>query len=119
MTDHDKPLTSECIYLMTDGFYCKYMYDEIYQIIVSGRSCNMYLSPDKSIRLVLSISLSKLMHFLPAHIFIQTHRSYVANINHIKRIVGNTLHVGDAIVPIGREYKECVYSRLNIVGFTL
>lgn len=118
MAAPDNLLASECIYLKTEDFYCKYMYSEIYQIAVSGRACNVYLSPDKSIKLALSITLSELMKFLPTQIFIQVHRSYVVNINHIERIIGNTLFVGEAMVPIGREYREKLYSRLNIAGLS-
>lgn len=116
MANIEKILMNECIYLRNDEYYNKYMYNDIYQISVSGRCCNIYLSPDKSEKVSLSITLTELMKFLPSHIFIRTHRSYVVNINHIERIMGNMLDVGDSVVPIGREYKDAVYSRLNIVG---
>lgn len=116
MANTEKIMMNECIYLRNDEYYYKYMYNDIYQIAVSGRCCNIYLSPDRSQKISLSITLIELMKFLPTHIFMRTHRSYVVNINHIERITGNMLYVGDCIVPIGREYKETVYSRLNIVG---
>lgn len=116
MANIEKILMSECIYLRNDDYYNKYLYNDIYQIAVSGRCCNIYFSPDKSEKMSLSITLTELMKFLPSHIFIRTHRSYVVNINHIERIMGNMLYVGNSVVPVGREYKESVYSRLNIVG---
>lgn len=116
MENSEKILTNECIYLRNEEYYHKYMYDDIYQVTVSGKYCNIYLSPDKSKRISLSIALMELMKFLPDDVFIRTHRSFVVNMNHIERVMGNRLYVGNDIVPIGREYKETVYSRLNIVG---
>lgn len=118
MDETNKILTTDCIYLKNNEFYCKYLYSEIYCIAVSGRCCNVYLSPDKTIKLCLQMTLTDLMEFLPPDIFIRTHRSYITNIQHIERIVGNTLYVGEVIVPIGREYKKDVYTRLNIVGLS-
>lgn len=116
MDETNKNLTTDCIYLKNGEFYCKYLYSEIYYIVVSGRYCNVFLSPDKTIKLSLPMTLTDLTEFLPPDIFIRTHRSYIANINHIERIVGNTIYVGEVVVPIGREYKKEIYSRLNIAG---
>lgn len=116
MTESEKIPDTDCIYLRNGKYYCKYMYDDIYQIKASERNCIVFLSPDKSIRLVLAIPLIELIGFLPTDIFIRVHRSYIVNAHHIDRIIGNRLYIGDAPIPIGREYKEAIYSRLNIIG---
>mgnify|MGYP000754907585 CR=1 FL=1 len=116
MDETNKTLATDCIYLKNGEFFYKYLYSEIYYIAVSGRCCNIYLSPDKTIKLPLPMTLTELIDFLPLDIFIRTHRSYIVNIQHIERIVGNTLYAGEVVVPIGREYKKEVYSRLNIAG---
>lgn len=107
---------TDCIYLKNGDYYCKYMYNDIYLIAASGRNCNIYLSPDKSVKLVISMALNELLNFLPPEIFIRNHRSYVINIHHIERIAGNLLYIGETPLPIGREYKKEVYSLINIAG---
>lgn len=38
--------------------------------------------------------------------FIQVHRSYIINIDKIKKIYGNQVFIGDKAIPIGKTYKD-------------
>lgn len=116
MADSSDILATDSIFLKNKEFYCKYMYNEIYTIEASGSYCKVFLSENRSNKLTLSITLTQLMTFLPSDIFIRTHRSYIVNIHHIERLMGNILYVGNCSIPIGREYKKDVYSHLNIIG---
>lgn len=116
MADSSNTLATDSIFLKNKEYYCRYMYYEIYTIEASGSYCEVFLSEDRSKKLTLSITLTQLMAFLPLDIFIRTHRSYIVNIHHIERLMGNILYVGNCSIPIGREYKKDVYSHLNIVG---
>ncbi|WP_446715735.1 LytR/AlgR family response regulator transcription factor [Bacteroides sp. GD17] len=91
------------------------MYNEIYHLEASGGYCYIYLAPDRP-KIILAMTLTELMEYLPSEIFIRTHRSYIVNLNHIERITGNTLYIGAAQIVIGREYKKEVLKHLNIVG---
>lgn len=104
-----------CIYLKTNDAYCRFMYSDIYCIEASGSYCNVHLFPIPR-KLTLAMTLTELMEYLPSHIFIRTHRTFIVNITHIERIVGNTIYIGTATIPIGREYKKNVLSGLNIIG---
>lgn len=107
---------TNCIFLKENDGYCRYMYDEILYIDAAGSYCNVHTSVDKSKKLTLAITLAELKAFLPSDIFIRTHRSYIVNINHIERIIGNIIYIGKDSIPIGRDNKKEVISYLNIVG---
>jgi DNA-binding LytR/AlgR family response regulator len=63
------------------------------------------------------IALKDLIHKLPASLFLQTHRSFIVNIDHIKDVnladqtivLSNELHI-----PLSRSYRAGVLARLNI-----
>lgn len=112
---HNIPNTT-CIYLKEHDGYCRYMYDEIYYIEASGSYCNVYISGEKTRKILLAMSLLELNEFLPPKIFIRTHRTFIVNINHIERIIGNLIYIGKEVIPMGREHKKDVMAILNIVG---
>ncbi len=43
---------------------------------------------------------------LPTAIFCQIHKSYLINVPHIIKVVGNQVYISDQLLPIGRTYKE-------------
>lgn len=49
---------------------------------------------------------------LPESIFMQTHKSFLVNINHIQTIEGMQISVGDTSIPISRMHKQAVYDRV-------
>ena len=51
---------------------------------------------------------------LPSNSFIQVHRSYVLNYNYIDKINGNLLSINNYKIPIGRNYKENLFLKLNL-----
>ncbi|MEY3050913.1 MAG: hypothetical protein RLY31_698 [Bacteroidota bacterium] len=57
-------------------------------------------------------SLKGLEGSLPAGKFIRTHKSYIVAIDKISTLEGNLLHVGDARLPIGANYREEVLGRI-------
>lgn len=107
------PVT-DSIYLKVNEVYCRYMYNEILYIEASGSYCYIHLSNNSKI--LLTTSLAELQDHLPIEIFIRTHRSFIVNINYIERILGNLIYIGEMAIPIGRENKKEIFSRLNIVG---
>ncbi|WP_338359562.1 LytR/AlgR family response regulator transcription factor [Yeosuana marina] len=47
--------------------------------------------------------------------FIQVHRSYIVNVNHLQRIENNSIVIYDKSIPISKKYKETIFEKLNIV----
>jgi|TARA_R110002020_G_scaffold4110_1_gene18188 DNA-binding LytR/AlgR family response regulator len=47
---------------------------------------------------------------LPKHLFIQSHRNYVVNINAVSGFEGNLLHIGNHKIPVGKTYREAVFN---------
>lgn len=45
--------------------------------------------------------------------FIQVHRSYIINAQQITKVYGNQIFIGDAIVPIGKTYKDAFFKMIR------
>ncbi|MEM1123376.1 MAG: response regulator transcription factor, partial [Bacteroidota bacterium] len=62
--------------------------------------------------------LKDLLQNLPTILFIQTHRSYLVNLQHVKNVNladQNILMSNQAIIPLSRSYREYVLDKLNVV----
>ena len=67
----------------------------------------------KENRHVIRSTLKDFLDVLPQDYFIQTHRSFVVNMEKVTEIGGNFLVVNDAKIPVSRGQKEEVLARLN------
>lgn len=62
---------------------------------------------------VVNISLKQMLASLPGDIFIQVHRSYIANLPKVEAIAGGELRIGGRWIPVGRNMREEVVGRLT------
>ena len=62
-------------------------------------------------------TMKKMRELLPED-FIQIHRSYIVNLNHLSLIQANIVSIktsqGEQAIPIGKKYREELFNRLNI-----
>ncbi|WP_428658367.1 LytR/AlgR family response regulator transcription factor [Runella sp.] len=65
---------------------------------------------------VVNQMLSNIEENLPETSFLRIHRSFVVNLDHLKRIEPNDLWVGSHQIPIGLSYKEKVRQKLKNDG---
>lgn len=66
--------------------------------------------------MVVNQMLSSIEENLPKSFFMRIHRSFLINLNHLKRIEPNDLWVGNHQIPIGLSYKEKVRQKLKSDG---
>lgn len=57
-------------------------------------------------------TLKRIGESLPEGNFLQTHKSYIVNIDLIDLLEGNMLRIGTFQVPIARNYREEVFKRV-------
>lgn len=58
--------------------------------------------------LVSHLTLKSIEQQMPAHRFIKIHHSYLVNIESIRSIEGNQLHIGKTQLPVSRNYKDAL-----------
>ncbi|GAA4789201.1 LytTR family DNA-binding domain-containing protein [Olivibacter ginsenosidimutans] len=99
------------LFIKTQGFLVQ-LYQEDIIYIESARDYIKLITIDGNYSLYHTLKgfLAKLNH---AH-FLQTHRSFLVNKQHIKRIdVRNIILSNDVIIPIGKSYKSCVIENIS------
>ena len=64
-------------------------------------------------RHIIRSTLKDFLHVLPHAYFIQTHRSFVINLERVTEIGGNFVVVNENKIPVSRSQKEEVLARLN------
>lgn len=61
---------------------------------------------------VIRETLQNILDKLPSKFFIRIHKSYIVSIQKIKKVVGNTVYIGDHEVPVGNTFKSELASKL-------
>lgn len=58
-------------------------------------------------------TLKMIADSLPSDVFVQTHRSFIVNTEHIQSIEGNTLEIRNHKIPLSRSLRDDIYSKLT------
>ncbi|RAJ32873.1 LytR/AlgR family response regulator transcription factor [Pedobacter cryoconitis] len=69
----------------------------------------IYTSNSKEI---VSTTLKKMLERLPEDVFLQVHRCYIVNINHINAMDGNILKVDSHQIPVARSFRDTLINRI-------
>ncbi|MCI4671064.1 MAG: response regulator [Bacteroidia bacterium] len=82
---------------------------------VENRYCSLFTDHRKY---VVRMALQDLANKLPQHLFMQTHRSFMVNLEKVNSLdLGEgLLYVGEKGVPLGKTYKDSVMKRLNYLA---
>lgn len=65
-----------------------------------------------SYKILVHSTMKNIYNSLPENDFIQTHRSFIVNINHVSLIEGNILNIAGHEIPVARNYRETVFARI-------
>jgi len=103
------------LFVKQDNRLIKINSDDIRFVEVKEKFCSFQLVGGK---VEVNMRLKDLVESLPAGQFIQVHRSFVVAIDHIAEITPGThsMIVEGVEIPVGKNYKEDLLTRLNKVG---
>ncbi|MEZ2443012.1 LytR/AlgR family response regulator transcription factor [Chitinophaga sp. RCC_12] len=90
-------------FIKTDNKLEKVIFNDILFAEALGNYVAIYTTDKK---IITHATLKSVQESLPARQFLQPHKSYLVNINHISAIEGNVLHMGNHEVPISKYQKE-------------
>lgn len=93
------------IFIRSGSKYFKVNFSEIVYI----ESMKDYLKiHTREHKLVTHQTMSDMEKILPPKLFIRVHKSFIVAIEHISTIYGNTIELGNEVIPIGNNYKTAV-----------
>jgi len=97
------------MFAKSNGKLEKINFDEILFIEGMENYVAIYFENKK---LIIHTTIKALLEKLPAGQFIQTHKSYIAAINKVDTIEGNTLHIQKHQVPVSKYLREVVLGQI-------
>jgi DNA-binding LytR/AlgR family response regulator len=96
-------------FVKCDGRIEKVICDEL--IYVEAMS-NYIILHTRNGQLITYLTIKKILESLPAENFIQVHKSFVVNTDHINSIEGNILHMGSIRITMGNNFSQDVLNRV-------
>jgi len=94
------------IFIKANGMLIKVYIDDITYIETANDYIYIHTIHDKYMTLV---SLKHIEAELPSDRFMRVHRYYLVGLNHVKKLEGNLIYVGDAKITISRTLRNEVY----------
>lgn len=95
--------TEKILFVKTGKEYQKIDVLAIQFIKSNGDYTQLFTTSGKHL---VSHSLKYWLDKLDANTFCQIHKSYLINVQHISKVTGNQVFIGDNLLPIGRTYRE-------------
>ncbi|MCH2193356.1 LytTR family DNA-binding domain-containing protein [Kordia sp.] len=105
--------SSETLFLNVDKTFHKIQFQEIFYV-ESERNYLTLVSNQQKLSFIGTLRTWK--EKLPEHQFIQIHKSFVINKDHVDKISGNEVYIHDKRIPIGRTFKAKLFEVLDIHG---
>ena len=99
--------TNEYLFVKSGKQLKKIFLEDILFIESMENYVNVFTTSSKE---VVYSTLKLFLESLPCEHFLQVHRSYIVNINHIHSIEGNTLHIAAHKIPVARNLRERVFN---------
>ncbi len=94
-------------------YYIKLLFEDIMWVEADRSYCYIHVTDHSS--MLVTFPLSDVRKLLSPDVFVQIHRSYLVNINHISKFIGNMVYIETKSLPISQKYKSDVMSRLLIL----
>lgn len=97
------------LFIRQNEYFRKILFSSIKWVEASRSYC--YIHTIDNQKIILTHPMSEMRKKLPQSQFIQSHRSYLLNINYINKYIGNMLYIDEQRFPISRKFKKEVLSR--------
>lgn len=102
----------DSVFVKDKRVYIKLPVDDILYLKSDGNY--MHIQGDHFHHLVRSTQ-NEMLNILPADSFMKVHRSYIVNLHNIKAIHPNVIEIGQEQVPLQKDLREELLSRLTIM----
>lgn len=105
------PIKNNSIFIRHEGLWQKLFLNDIC-IVKADNNYVVIITENERYRT--NIKLKEIIDKLPSKDFMQVHRSYVVQLNKIKKVDGEVIDVNGKTLPVSRTYLNELYKRLNL-----
>ncbi len=105
-----KPLNREYIFIRSNSKFYKISFSDI--IYIEGMKDYLKIhTPEHFI--VTHQTMGEIEKILPENQFIRVHKSYIVAVGRIKAVFGNSVDMGNILLPIGLQHKERIMNFIS------
>jgi len=104
-------IIKDSIFIKEGHLYVKVEVKDILWLSPDGNYTTIHEKNGK--KYLVRIPLKDFYAQLPADLFFRTHRSYVVNLSHVKAINNQNVLIGENEIPLGRNFREELLSRIR------
>lgn len=108
------PLLNQSLFIKTGTKYIKVNISDITLVEADGKG--VLISTIHKQKLAVKNSLEHMLTALMQHDFIRVQRSFIINVNHLTAVNGDFVFIDQVSIPIGRQYKDELMSRLRTMS---
>jgi DNA-binding LytR/AlgR family response regulator len=109
--ENENTVLSDSIIIKKDYLLIKIKFIDLLWIMSDGNYLKLHCCDDK--KYILRSTLKDLLARLPKSLFLQTHKSYAVNIDHIEAVEYDYIIIGKNQVPVGRLFMENVRDAMH------
>lgn len=112
LRESQSEVLNDCIFIKKDYLLIKIKFNDLLWIKSDGNYLELYCNGGK--KHLIRSTLKDFLNKLPPTVFLQIHKSYIVNINHIEAIEYSHMIVGNSEIPVGRLFVEKIKETLHI-----
>lgn len=87
----------------TKSKYLRVRYADLHYVEGLHNHVNLHLLGH---RIITYLTLKDMMELLPSPPFLRVHKSYIISLDQVRSLDGNTLYIGESVIPVGDTYRE-------------
>lgn len=99
------------IFIKVDGVQQKIVLSDVTYIESRGNFIQLHVGEK---RFLTAETLTNIHKTLSDSGFLRIHKSYVINLEKVKSLEGNMIHIGEKLLPIGNSYRQVVLGKLGM-----
>jgi len=96
-------------FVKCNGRIEKVLYEDLLYV---EAALNYVILHTTSNKMIVYLTIKGIIEDLPARLFIKVHKSFIVNMNKIRSIEGNIIHIGNSEIPISQNYQEEVVNSI-------
>ena len=101
---------SDHFFVKSNGRYEKILVSELLYIEAADNYIFLYTAAKKYL---VYRTLKSMEEYLPTHRFVKVHKSFIVAFDKVDSFEGNQLFIGGYCIPVSRNYREMVISRIG------
>lgn len=111
LAETTNPESKETLFIKDGTSFVKIKYEDIWYLKSDGNYISIQTPQKKHL---IRKTLKDFGSSLPAETFFQVYKSYIINLNHIQSVHSDHVIVKEQEIPIGREFKDAFFKKVNI-----